>query len=295
VIVGDLEIHFVSDGQVRMEHQRPFGLVLREKLEAYLEPDEADTVPLGLNCLLVKSQGMTLLIDNGLGDKLSEKDIRRWHLTRPAGGLLTGLARLGIEPEDIDIVINTHLHDDHCGGNTRKDSDLTVAAFPNATYLVQRIEWAEASHPDSRTKSTYFPENYAPLYAAGRLRLLHGDTKITDEVSCVVTRGHTRGHQSVLLKSGDWSGLFVSDMATYTVHMTRATWVTAFDVEPLETIKTKEHWQRWALENNTWLFFYHETQTPVVRLVKRADRLVAEPIDEAQVLSTRLSPKNGCS
>jgi len=284
----DLEVDLVSDGVVHMDAGGPFGLVPRKLYERYLTPDSGNTVPMVLNCMLVRSRGVTILIDTGLGDKLTSDDIRQWGLKRMGGGLLEALAARGVAPDDVDIVINTHLHADHCGGNTHKDGDAVVATFPRAEYCVQRIEWAEASHPDDRTRGTYLSENFAPLMTKGKLRLLHGDTEITDQVYCVVTPGHTRGHQSVVLQAGEWRGLFVGDMASYAVHFARTAWLTAYDILPLENVVTKRRWQRWALEKGAWLFFEHDPVMPVARLVESDGRMEIEPIERAQPLIASL-------
>ncbi len=183
-----------------------------------------------------------------------------------------------VAPDDVDIVINTHLHADHCAGNTRLIDEEAQPAFPRAEYWVQRMEWAEASHPDARTRGTYFEQNFSPLLAQGRLKLLHGDTKVTDGVHCVVTPGHTRGHQSVLLQDGDWRGLFVADMASYGIQMARTSWLTAYDVYPLENIRTKQRWQRWVLEKEAWIFFQHDPHITIARLVEEDGRKRLTPI-----------------
>ncbi len=284
MLIEDLEVHLLSDGYVRADAGGPFGLVPRALYSQYFVPDENNTVPEGLTSLLVRSRGKWILVDNGLGDKLTEKEARNWGLTRPAGGLLEALDRLGIEPGQIDVVINTHLHSDHVGGNTRWENGEPVAAFPRADYYVQRMEWADASFPDVRTRGTYFAWNFAPLLTQGRLKLLHGDFAITDQVRCVVTPGHTRGHQSVLLQAGPWRGLFLGDLASHAVHMERTAWLTSFDVFPLENLATKQHWQRWALETGAWLFFEHEPKSIVARLVEEDGRLKTQIIPEAQLL-----------
>jgi glyoxylase-like metal-dependent hydrolase (beta-lactamase superfamily II) len=276
--IGDLELHLVSDGLVHVDAGGPFGLVPRALYQRAFPPRPDNTVPMSLTCLVVRSRGQTILIDTGLGEKLSDEARLRWQLERPEGGLVTQLAKLGIAPEDVDIVIDTHLHADHCGGNTRGPQGAVEAVFPRATYLVQRIEWAEASHPDARTQGTYLPENFQPLLQAGRLRLLHGDTTITDQVRCVVTPGHTRGHQCAVLESGDWCGVFVADLASYAMHFERLSWMTAYDVDPLQTLRTKTIWRAWAAERGAWLFFEHDAALPVGRLERdgRNLRVVAE-------------------
>jgi glyoxylase-like metal-dependent hydrolase (beta-lactamase superfamily II) len=200
-------------------------------------------------------------------------------LERPNGGLLQALERLDVAPEDVDLVIDTHLHADHCAGNTRYDSEDLIPTFPKAEYWVQRLEWAEASHPDARTRATYFHENFIPLWQAGKLRLLHGDTQITRHMRCVVTPGHTRGHQSIMLESGDWSGMYVADMASYAIHMEKLAWLTSYDVLPLENISTKQIWRQWAVEKDAWLFFEHDPEIAIARFIEKNGRLLLDPID----------------
>jgi len=276
---GDLELHIVSDGQVWSDAGGPFGLVPRVLYEKVIQPNQDNKIPMTLNCLLVRSEGKTILIDTGLGEKLTPEARTLWGLERPHGGLLQALEREGLAAGDIDLVIDTHLHADHCAGNTRFEGEQVVATFPNAEYWVQRIEWAEASHTDARTRGTYFPENFLPLWESGKLRLLHGDTQVTRHVRCVTTPGHTRGHQSILFESGDWAGMFVADMASYAINMAKVSWLTSYDVLPLENIRTKEIWRQWAIENNAWLFFEHDSETTIAHFIEKNGRFLLDPID----------------
>jgi glyoxylase-like metal-dependent hydrolase (beta-lactamase superfamily II) len=198
--------------------------------------------------------------------------------------LVQQLDELGFNPADIDIVINTHLHDDHCGGNTLQEGKHFRATFPNAIYVVQRMEWADFANPDVRTRATYLNENFTPLLKSGQTRLLHGNTILTEGVHCVVTPGHTRGHQSVLLASGEWRGLFVGDLASYSILMCKTSWLTAYDVDPLENLNTKQIWQKWAVDHDAWLFFPHDPVMPVARLRSEDGRLHLVPIEEPQDL-----------
>ncbi|MFP3854410.1 MAG: MBL fold metallo-hydrolase [Anaerolineales bacterium] len=285
---GDLELHLISDGLVWVDAGGPFGLVPRVLYEPYFQPDENNQIPQCLTCMLIQSNGENILVDTGLGPKLSEKERARWGLERATGDLLEGLAGLGLGAEDIDHVINTHLHWDHCGGNTASVDEGVLARFPNATYWVQRTEWAEASHPDARTRGTYFSENFTPIVRAGRFRLLAGDTQINRHLRCVVTPGHTRAHQSVLISSGDWRGLFVADMASYAINFAKTAWLPSYDVLPLENIKTKGRWQKWAVDHQAWLFFQHDPFTPVGRLSSQDGKLKVEPVAEAEKLTDAL-------
>lgn len=281
--IGRTKLHLVSDGLVWLDGGGPFGLVPRTMWEKLLSPDEFNRVPLSLYCLLIRSQGKTILVDTGLGDHLSDKQRQIYGLTRPNGGLIQALARLGLSPEAIDIVINTHLHADHSGGNTtcRGGNEELIPTFPRAEYWIQRQEWADAAFPNERTRAVYLPENFLPIKEVEQLHLLNGDTQVTSEVRTVITRGHTRAHQSVVIESEGEVALYTGDLATLAVHFERLAWVTAFDVEPLETIETKRRWQRWALERNARIILPHDTQTPLARLQQNAEDKV-----ELEILSS---------
>lgn len=273
--LGEMKLILINDGTYHVDPGGAFGLVPRQLWSRVLTPDEHHMVPMHQTCMLVQTGDQNILIDTGLGVKLDEKAKRIWQLPHP-GGLLRGLATLGLTPEAIDLVINTHLHADHCGGNTRfmNDSDpntksgetQTQATFPNAEYVVQRREYEDAMRPNERTRATYHPHNYEPLVETGQMRLLDGDTELAPGVLGLVTPGHTPGHMSVRLESQGQHAAFVCDLASYAVHFERLGWMTAYDVEPLVTLETKRVWQRWALATDALLIFPHDTQKPAGRL-----------------------------
>jgi glyoxylase-like metal-dependent hydrolase (beta-lactamase superfamily II) len=283
-----LDIALISDGIVHVDAGGPFGLVPRALYGRYFQPDAQNRVPMILLSLLIREDGRVILVDTGLGDKMSDEEASLWHLQRQGGGLLDGLKRLGLNPEDVDLVVNTHLHADHCGGNTRKGTVGLVPTFAHATYLVQRVEWSQARNPDVRTRNTYLGSNIQPLEEAGQLRLLHGETELTPHVRLVPTPGHTAGHQSVILRGEERWAMFVGDLASYAVHMERPAWVTAFDVDPLGNLETKARWRRWAQQQGAWLFFEHDPYRPVARFVRRGDSWRLEPVAEAEALIASL-------
>lgn len=277
--LGDVELHVVSDGEFRLDGGAAFGLVPKVLWEKVVPPDEHNRVPMALRCLLIVADGQRILVDTGLGLKLSSKDCVTYGLQRPHGGLLDGLQRLSFAPSDIDVVINTHLHWDHCGGNTMPHDGGAVPTFPNAEYCVQRLEWSEAAYPNERTRNAYLPENLLPVQIAGQLHLLSGNTRLTPHVCCVVTRGHTRGHQSVLIESGDETALFIGDIASRTVCLERLAWISAFDTEPLETLETKRALREWALERHALLFFGHDPDMSAGYLTRTKDKCLVLPFD----------------
>jgi len=257
--LGNADLHIVSDGLAWMDGGGHFGLVPKVLWEKVVQADELNRIPMALNCLLVVSEGQRILVDTGFGDKLSPKERQIWSIAGE-NRLVGDLRRLGFAPEDIEIVINTHLHSDHCGGNTVLRDGQAVPTFPRAEYWIQRLEWADARYPNERTRATYLAENFVPLEERGQSRLLYGDTRVTSEVRCIVTRGHTRAHQSVVIESGGETAIYLGDLASWTILMERLAWISAFDVEPLETIETKRRIRDWALEKNALLIFEHDSR-----------------------------------
>jgi len=273
----DIEYYLLNDGLAWVDGGGAFGLAPRIVWGKLLPPDDQNRVPFNLYCMLIRSEGQTILVDTGYGQKLTDKARRIVALERPDGDVLAALARVRVEAADIDIVINTHLHADHCGGNTRREGDQIVPTFPNATYLVQRLEWADAMLPNERTRATYLPENYLPLQESGQLKIINGNTRVTSEVRTAITRGHTRAHQAVILESKGESALFVADMATLHYHLERLAWVTGYDLEPLESIETKRAWQQWAIDHDALIIFQHDTQVPTGKLRPAGRRFKVEP------------------
>ena len=284
--IGDIEIHLINDCRVMVDGGGPFGLVPRVLWQRTMKPDENNLVPMNQTCLFIQANGKKIIVDTGLGTKLNDKGRRIWQI-EGEGGLLTGLGKLGIQPADIDLVIDTHLHSDHAGGNTRfKEGTIeeVEATFPNAEYLVQRREYEDAMQPNERTAATYLPFNYQPLVENGQMRLLDGDTEILPGITGVITPGHTPGHMSVCIESGGKSAFFICDLASYAVHFERLGWMTAYDVEPLVTLETKRIWQKWAIEKDAIVIFPHDAYRPIGRVIQTENgKIQIDPIDEPYV------------
>jgi glyoxylase-like metal-dependent hydrolase (beta-lactamase superfamily II) len=267
--VGDIEIHIINDGRILADTGGLFGLVPRALWSRYYQADEQSRVPNHHHCLLVRAGGRRIVVDTGLGRKVDARRAAFLALERPDGDLVDGLARKGVQPADVDLVINTHLHGDHCGGNTFIDADGSIQpAFPNAEYWVQRFEYADALFPNERTRGTYFVENYVPLYESGRLRLIDGDLQVAPGMRLVLTPGHTRAHMSVTFEQDGQAVFYLADLATQMIHFARLGWMTAYDTEPLVTLETKRTWQRWVLERDALVINEHDAATPIGRLVQ---------------------------
>lgn len=284
--IGDMRVHLLNEHMIKVDPGGAFGLVPRALWSPLVPPDEDHLVPMCATCLLVQTADRNILVDTGYGSKLTDKQKANMRLHRPQGFLSDSLARISLSPADIHLVIDTHLHGDHAGGNTHygEDGQSIIPAFPNAEYVVQRREYDDAMHPNERTRATYFPMNYQPLVESGQMRLLEGDTELAPGIYGVITRGHTPAHMSVRLESYGQHLMFVCDMASYAIHFERLGWMTGYDVEPLETLENKRHWQKWALETNAILVFPHDPQRPVGCYILGDDgKGKVEPIAESWV------------
>ena len=253
--LGNLDLRILSDGTYYQDAGAVFGVVPRilwERLGFGL--NERYQMALGLNSLLVRSQGKTVLIETGVGEK--ERPLGQTE--RTDGTLLDELRRCGVAPGDVDVVINTHLHADHCGWNTHKDADgAWTPTFPRARYLIQRAEWDAAVNPNERTRATYLAENMRPLEASGQLELLDGEQAVTSEITIISTFGHSMGHASVILTSDGESAVYIGDMIQHPVQLERAAWVSSFDIYPLEAMETKKRTVARAIEENQLVIAVH--------------------------------------
>lgn len=266
--IGGVDLTVVNDGTFWQDAGAVFGLVPRVMWERQAPPmDERYRIPLALNCVLLRSQGKTVLIETGIGGKPGDREV-----ASPAeeGTLLTSLAALGVAPADIDVVVNTHLHFDHCGWNTVVDAssgeERFVPTFPNATYVINAQEWDEANHPNERTRGTYFARNLDPI--ADRVELVEGERKITDELIFVPAPGHTAGHSTVVIRSGQEWGVYLGDMAQHRAQLERTAWVSSFDTLPLVSLETKRRLMEECVEAGALIMYTHGAYPGVGRMTR---------------------------
>jgi glyoxylase-like metal-dependent hydrolase (beta-lactamase superfamily II) len=232
-----------------------FGVVPKPLWERRIPADERNRIPLGMRCLAIEHPSGLVLIDTGAGNKETDKFHEIYGIeNRGADGrtaLEDGLAAVGARPEDIAVVINTHLHFDHGGGNTFRDGAGAVRpSFPNARYVVQRGEYEYATHTNERTAASYFAPNFVPLAEAGVLDLIDGEREIMAGINVIASPGHVPFHQSVLVESDGAAALFLGDVVPTAAHLPLP-WIMGYDVEPLVTLESKrrilaraerEHW-----------------------------------------------------
>jgi glyoxylase-like metal-dependent hydrolase (beta-lactamase superfamily II) len=258
ISLGSLELTAVSDGIYYLDGGAFFGVVPKVMWERKLPADEKNRVPTGLNSVVVRTGEKTILIETGIGNKLPDKMAKIYN--QPAQ-LLDNLASAGIAPEDIDIVINSHLHFDHCGWNTVRNGDRVVPAFPKAKYYAQEGEWRHARQQHERDAVSYMTANYDPLVESGRMELLNGSHEIVPGVSVEIFPGHTENMQAVVLRSGGKTACYISDLIPTRAHLD-PTWVMAFDLSPIATIDNRNRYYARAIPEKWLTIFTHASQIP---------------------------------
>jgi glyoxylase-like metal-dependent hydrolase (beta-lactamase superfamily II) len=278
--VGDVKVTLLRDSHYRTDAGAMFGLVPKPIWSRHDRPDRQGRILLAVNCYLLQTKRHNVVVDAGLGNKLSA----RWrdiYAVKRDGALVAELGRAGLAAEDVDAVILTHLHFDHAGGATTLDEEGVLRlTFPRATHLVQRRDWLDATHPNERTRGGYRPEDFLPLREAGRLRLLEGDHYVSKNISLLVTGGHTTAHQIVRVASRHHVAYFPGDLLP-TAAFLPLPYATAYDLHPLTTLEAKKTLLRRAARRRALLFLPHDTQHPVGRVeLDEKQRYVFVPAEE---------------
>jgi glyoxylase-like metal-dependent hydrolase (beta-lactamase superfamily II) len=253
---GRFEIDIFSDGKFKIDGGSMFGVVPKVLWSKQKEPDELNRVTMDMNCVLIRDADHVVLVETGAGSKLTEKQRGLYGIERPPQ-LLDELAKRGVRPEDVTLVVNTHLHFDHSGGNTRRDGDQLVATFPRASYVFQRLEWVDALHLNERTRGSYFPDDFAPLEATGKLELIDEAVEILPGIRLDRVQGHTRGTQTVRVADGKRTAFFSSDFMPDRHHLSLP-WIPAQDLFPLDTLEAKRTILARAVEEQWIVAFTHD-------------------------------------
>ncbi len=273
--LGELEFHILVDGKVYLDGGAMFGVVPKALWEKKAPADALNRIELALNCLLVKAGGKNIVVETGAGAKMSQKFRGIYGLDGPF--LNNRLRDYGLDPSEVDIVINTHLHFDHCGGNTKIAGDKVVAMYPNARYVVQRGEYEHAKRPNERDQASYIPENYLPIHAAGKLSQLEGDRAIAPGVELIRVPGHTENMQCVKLSGGGKTAFFFADLVPTEAHLSLP-WIMGYDLYPMTTLENKKKWIPEAVKEGWIAIFGHDPQNPAAYLRDRDGKLIAEPV-----------------
>ncbi len=271
--IGTIALHALDAGTVRLDGGAMFGVVPKPLWAKAIEPDERNRIPLAMRCLLIEAPSALILVDTGLGNKESERFHNIYGVENEGQPtrLEDSIRKAGFEPDDIDIVLNTHLHFDHAGGNTRVVDNDVEPAFPQARYVVQRKEFEFAHSRNERIQASYLSPNFDPIADAGLWDFVDGDVEIADGVGVRVTPGHTPHHQSVLIRSEGETACFLADVCPTAAHLPLP-WIMGYDLEPLDTLESKRSLWRNAMDEGWLLIFEHDPSVAWGRLDPNSGR-----------------------
>ncbi|HWF08498.1 MAG TPA: MBL fold metallo-hydrolase [Bryobacteraceae bacterium] len=261
---GDIRIHFVRAGSYWWDGGAMFGVIPKTLWSKYESSDELNRIEAGFNCFVIETSGQRVLVETGGGVRHDARACERMRLPEPPR-LRDVLAAHGIEPESIDIVINTHLHWDHCGGNTIDEGGRVLPALPRAKYVTQRGELEHAREQHPRDAVSYRALNYEPLVESGRMHLLDGDSEVAPGVEVRVAPGHNRDMMVVIVRSEGETWCHFADLVVYASQLT-PTWVSGFDLFPLDTIATRTELLGRAAAEAWWCSFGHDPRIAFAKI-----------------------------
>ncbi len=272
---GDYRVEVIPDCEFRLDGGAMFGVVPRNLWSKACPPDEQNRIRMNMNCLFIEGRGERLLIETGIGDKWSDKQRMLYGIDRKQSFAESLRAIAGVGAEEISIVINTHLHFDHAGGNTiQNESGVASAAFPNARYLVSRAEYEHAEAPTERDRASYLPDNWRPLSATGQLELKEAAYEVVPGLTMETHAGHNRSMQCARLEQGSQTLFGFADLVPMRAHVSFP-WIMGFDLYPVETLEAKKKLIPQAARENWTCLFYHDPDQPLGRIVEEDGRFRA--------------------
>jgi glyoxylase-like metal-dependent hydrolase (beta-lactamase superfamily II) len=273
--LGEYRIELVQDTEFKLDGGAMFGVVPRVLWEKVSAPDEQNRIRLASQCLYIETRTEKILIETGMGEKWSEKLSSIYGIGREKSLTETLFEKTGCRAEDVSIVVNTHLHFDHCGGNTTKtDAGEIVPTFPNARYLASEKEFIHAENPTERDQGSYLRENWEALKKSGQLELKPSVYEVVPGLTMTEMRGHNGSMQTVRLESAGEILYSFSDLIPTTYHIPLP-WIMGYDLFPLETLENKKRLLPLALEENWLCWFYHDVEIPLCRLTEIDGKLKA--------------------
>lgn len=253
MMLGKLRVEPIYDGTLWLDGGAMFGIVPKTLWSKVTKPDEKNRIRLGMYSLLLFTEPK-ILIDTGIGNKSLKKMQKIYRID--GGHILDSLNSFNVTPQDIGIVINTHLHFDHAGGNTWKHNDEIKPTFPNAQYIIQREEWNAANNLNEITHASYLKDNIEPLQ--DQIKIIDGDEEVIPGVTAICTGGHTKGHQIIKIVSEDTVGVYLGDLIPTTLHLPLP-YIMSYDLNPIVTLNRKKEVLAQAAQENWTLFFEHDT------------------------------------
>ena len=268
---GDYELFQVETGNFALDGGAMFGVVPKIIWNKTNPADELNRITLSARALLAIGNGKIILIDNGLGNKLSDKFKNIYRVDNSKFNLTDSLKKIGISENEITDVILTHCHFDHCGGSTKFESEKIVPAFKNANYFVQKNHWELAvKRENERDRASFIPIDFEVLNATGQINFVDGEKNIFPNIDVVVCNGHTSAQQLPIISNGKKKMLYCCDLFPTTTHL-QLPYIMGYDLRPLVTLEEKRKILNLAISENWNLFFEHDPET-VCATVKNTEK-----------------------
>jgi glyoxylase-like metal-dependent hydrolase (beta-lactamase superfamily II) len=274
---GKFEIIPFVEQRFKLDGGSMYGVVPKKIWSKFAPADEDNLVEMETNIFLLKANGKNCLLDSGLGDCLSAVE-KKIYAASGETNIERGLQSLGLNADDIDFVLLTHLHTDHAGGAVRSENGKLVPRFKKATYFAQKIEWNDATNPNERTAAVYIVDRLTVLEKSGLLELVDGEGEIMPGVRLVRTGGHTPGHQAIEATSEGFTAVYYADIVPSSNHI-RIPYVAAVDLDPLRTMEVKRKLVARALEVDMAIAFDHDLKIKIGRLTEEKGIIAVNKIE----------------
>lgn len=280
--LGDYSVEVIQDAEFRLDGGAMFGVVPRQLWSQVCPPDDENRIRMNMNCVLIDAGAEKILIETGIGDKWPAKHASRYAIERARPLAETLQAQTGVSAGEITIVVNTHLHFDHAGGNTKlDDAGNVVPTFPNARYFVAQAELDHAEQPTERDRASYLPENWRSLIDSGQLEGKDADYEVVPGLRMQTIAGHNRSMQCWQLDRGGKTMFGFADLVPMRAHV-RLPWIMGYDLYPVETLDAKKRLLPRAAKEGWLCLFYHDADEPVCRLVEGEKGFTPRPYREEE-------------
>ena len=276
--IGKWKVSILETGDFWLDGGAMMGSVPKVLWSKTNPSDKLNRIQLAMRCLLLDDGKNVVLIETGIGDTSSEKNINMFNICQQENALSKTLSKHGYIPENITHIILTHLHFDHAGGATKLDEDGNlIPSFPNAKYYISNKNWQAGLSPSPKDRASYLKENYMILKEKNILNIIPENTDILNGISTYVVDGHTFGQQLIKIHDNGKTVVFCSDLIPLKSHL-KLPWIMGYDLNAVLSLEEKEKFLNLASENNWILYFYHDPLVVAVKIEKNNNHF--EIIDE---------------
>lgn len=267
----DMTLYWLDGGVISLDGGAIFGVVPKPLWSKKYPANEKNQITQSTEPILIQYQDKNYLIDTGIGkDKLTEKQKRNFGVQEESR-IDENLEELGLTREDIDVVLMTHMHFDHASGLTHEENSTYVSSFPNAVIYMTETEWDEVRHPNIRSKSTYWKQNWKAIQ--DQVQTFDDELEVVPGVTMIHTGGHSNGHAVIKLEQHDETIMHMADIMASTAHQ-NPLWVMAYDDYPMDSIFAKQEWMQRAYQEHYKFIFYHDAYYRMIQWDEEGKEIV---------------------